>query len=378
MEVRLYFQMLQRGWWIILLTVLTALAGALGISYLSTPQYTATARFIVSPSNDLVNSYDVLSSIATLSSQSVMSTYAEVMNSKRIYDDTLTFLQLQPANVKDYAYEGVVVSNSSIIELAVTGPDPQMAAKIANAIGYQTINFTRGLNQVFTVEFLDTAVPPTIPSSPRTLLNAILATILGLVIGGGLAILIEQLQIPLEILKQRTQIDSITGVYNRKHFPRLVEEEIAKDPKDVLSLGILELNGLQDLVETFPIAALQKVFQKVTETLRKELRGHDVIGRWNNISFIIMLPNTSGAAASRIFNRIFQALSQPIELKEFDLTLNLDIHIGGAEYTNNITAQELFEKTDSALEQARRDNVNPVYIWEIKSPFWAGQSTTEN
>jgi hypothetical protein len=50
--------------------------------------------------------------------------------------------------------------------------------------------------------------------------------------------------------------------------------------------------------------------------------------------------------------------------------VKLDAHIGGAEYGNHITAYELFEKTNSALEQARRDSEVPVYVWEMKSPFW--------
>ena len=54
MEFRLYFQMLRRGWWIIVLTTLVALAVALAASYFVTPQYTAIARFIVGPSNTLM------------------------------------------------------------------------------------------------------------------------------------------------------------------------------------------------------------------------------------------------------------------------------------------------------------------------------------
>ena len=59
------------------------------------------------------------------------------------------------------------------------------------------------------------------------------------------------------------------------------------------------------------------------------------------------------------------------------IVINLDSHIGGAEYGNQITAQELLEKSTSALEQARRDNEIPIYVWEMKSPFWAQKRTDE-
>lgn len=370
MEFRLYFQMLRRGWWIVVLTILTALAGALGASYLAAPQYTAIARFIVSPSNDLVNRSDVLSSLDTLNSQSVMATYAEIMNSDRIFNDTLATLNLSPADLKDYSYQATVVTNSSVLELDVVGPDPQMAAKLANSIGYQTISFSGNLNQVFTVAFLDTAAPPLVPSSPKPLLNAGLALVLGLVVGIVLAIGTEQLRAPLEVFRQRFQLDNMTGVYKPRYFARLVEEELARPTKDILSIGIVELEGLRDMMETLPIAGLQRIFQDVTDVLRRELRGNDVIGRWTDTSFIIMLPNTSGTAANRIFERILQALSQPVALNELDTSINLDVRIGGAEYGNDISTQELFGLADSALEQARRDNMNPIYVREFKSPFW--------
>jgi len=269
-----------------------------------------------------------------------------------------------------YTYESVVLPGSSVLELTVKGPDPQMAADIANAIGNQTINFTRHLNQVINLDFLDQAEPSAIPYSPKPLQNAGLAIALGLVGGIGLVVVSDQLRVSLETFRQRVNFDNETGVYTKKYFSRLVEDELAQRPEDVLSIGIVELNGLRDIADTFPLAALQRILQRVTESLRKELRGNDIIGRWNEISFIVMLPNTPGMAANRIFERIFQSLSEAINLDQFNMVVKLDAHIGGAEYGNHITVQELFEKTNSALEQARRDKEVPVYVWEMKSPFW--------
>jgi diguanylate cyclase (GGDEF)-like protein len=371
MESNLYFQMLKRGWWLIALTALIALTTALGISFLQTPQYEVVARFIISPGNlEESNPNTILNSLNTINNESVMATYAEVMNSNRIYYDTMAYLQLQPEDVAEYSYESVVLPGSSILELSVKGPDPKVAADIANAIGNQTVSFTRRLNQVINLDFLDMAQPSSVPYSPQPLTNAGLATVLGLMAGVGLVIVRDQLRASLETFRQRVNLDNETGVYTKKYFSRLVEDELAQHPEDVLSIGIVELNGLRDVTDTFPLAALQRILQRVTESLRKELRGNDIIGRWNEISFIVMLPNTPGMAANRIFERIFQALSEAVILDQFNMVVKLNARIGGAEYNNLITAHELFEKTNSALEQARRDNEVPVYVWEMKNPFW--------
>jgi diguanylate cyclase (GGDEF)-like protein len=380
METRLYFQMLRRGWWIIVLTVLTALVASLVASYLTTPTYQAVAQFILSPSaiQTTGNPGVLLEGLNTLDNQSVTTTYATVMSSARIYSDAITFLELRPEDMKDYTYKATVLPTSSVLQLTVTGPNPQIAAKLANAIGYETINFTRNFNQVINIDFLDTATPPTVPSSPQPLRDASLAVLLGVIVGAALTILSEQLRISLEAFRQGLHLDNVTGIYNSKYFPTLVEDRLAKNPKGVLSVGIVELSGLRDIIDTFPATSLQRIFQRVTETLRKELRGNDVIGRWNDYSFIVMLPNTSGVAASGIFERIYQALTEPVDLSQIGVKVDVDAHIGGAEYGNSISASELFQKANNALEQARRDSENPVYVWEMKNPFWAQKNPIEN
>jgi diguanylate cyclase (GGDEF)-like protein len=380
METRLYFQMLRRGWWIIVLTVLTALVASLVASYLTTPTYQAVAQFILSPSaiQTTGNPGVLLEGLNTLDNQSVTTTYATVMSSARIYSDAITFLELRPEDMKDYTYKATVLPTSSVLQLTVTGPNPQIAAKLANAIGYETINFTRNFNQVINIDFLDTATPPTVPSSPQPLRDASLAVLLGVIVGAALTILSEQLRISLEAFRQGLHLDNVTGIYNSKYFPTLVEDRLAKNPKGVLSVGIVELSGLRDIIDTFPATSLQRILQRVTETLRKELRGNDVIGRWNDYSFIVMLPNTSGVAASGIFERIYQALTEPVDLSQIGVKVDVDAHIGGAEYGNSISASELFQKANNALEQARRDSENPVYVWEMKNPFWAQKNPIEN
>lgn len=370
MEIRLYFQMLRRGWWIILLTSLTALSASLGASYLVSPQYQAVARLILSPRIIATSGPDLeLRGISTIDI-TVMTTYSEVMNSNHIYNNALTFLQLQPEDMADYTYDAIVLPSSNVLELSVTGPDPLMAAEFANSIGYQTINFTRGLNQVFNLDFLDTAVPPVVPISPKPQRDAFLAVVFGMIGGVVIAILNEQIRFSLDSFRHRLRLDTVTGVYSSKYFPQLVEEELAQNADDVLTVGIIELSGIQDIYETLPSAGLQRILQRVTEILRREVRGNDVIGRWNDISFIVMLPNTTGVAATQIFKRIFESLSKPIDLGFFGSVVNLDSHIGGAEYGNFITTNELLDKANSTLEQARRSSDTPVYVWEMKNPFW--------
>lgn len=373
MELRLYFRMLQRGWWLVALVALVAVAASLTLSYFAVPQYKATARLIITPGALLTsegNPEVLIAGLETLDLRSVVATYTEVMASKKILNESLTYLGVKEFIPKEYVVLAVALPESSVLELSVTGPNQSLVADLANAIGYQTILFTRSLNRAYDLNFLDEALIPDVPVSPKPIQDTALSLLLGLVAGAAIAILSEQLRIPLEAYRHRLQIDSETGVYNSKHFVRMLEEQISNNPSEVLSIGIIELTGLSDYIETLPAPGIQRVLGNVTDTLRKELRGNDNIGRWNKTSFIVMLPMTNGESASRIFNRIYQSLQTPVILHQYDLTLQLDPHVGGGEYSSEISAQELLDKTAEVLEQAKRDGSNPVYVWELRNPFW--------
>jgi capsular polysaccharide biosynthesis protein len=191
MEIRLYLRLLKRGWWIITLTVLVSLVTALSVSYLATPKYRAVARFIVTPG--VADRNQVLDSLSILDIQ-IITTYAEIMQSDRIYLETLSALQLQPIDLKPYTYKAAVISNTSVLELTVSGPDPEMAAKLANTIGNKTIAFIRQLNQLYNFDFLDVPAIPKEAYFPNPLLNGVLAVVLGLIGGIVLVILNEQLR----------------------------------------------------------------------------------------------------------------------------------------------------------------------------------------
>lgn len=369
MELKLYLQMLWKGWWIVLLTALVAMFASLTYSFLTTPQYQAVARFIITPSTSLEGN-DVVNSLNTLDRRSVVVTYAEIMNSGRILDNSEDFLQLLPGSLNDYIVQAVVLPDANVLELTVEGVNPGLTAELANTIGYQTILFTSSLNMTFDLNFLDTASIPESPVSPRPLRDAVVAFVLGAVVGAALAIVSEQVRIPLETYRQRLRVDSTTGIYNSRYIRKLLEEELTKDPNGTLSIGIIELSGLQDLKETLPPSGLQYLLREVTSILHKELRGNDIIGRWNDVSFVLFLPTTPGNAAKVTLDRIYQALSGDVTLSVFDTTINLDPYIGGAVYSNDISAQELIDKAESSLEQARASNDIPVRLWEMNNPFW--------
>lgn len=361
MELRYYFQMLQRGWWLILLTALAAVSASLGASYLATPLYRSTARFIISPNASLTAGKDVVDSLDTLDRRSIVSTYAEVMNSNRIYQEVLTSLQVNASALKDYDYEAVVLPESSVLELSVSGPNPRVAAELANAIGQHTINYTTRLNQVYDVSFLDMATPSGDPYSPQPARDAALALLVGAFGGAALVILGEQIRMPLEALRQRASLDSASSAYNRRHFQRSLELALARSmPGGNVGLGLIGLQGLSDLNETLPPMLMQRLLHEVTRRLRNELRGNDIVGRWEETVFAVLLPSTPATAAERTLERIRQALSIPIILQQANETIRLEPYVGVVVSQSDETLQSVIDRAEMALTEVRNKQLRSL------------------
>jgi capsular polysaccharide biosynthesis protein len=265
--------------------------------YLTRPTYEAVARFIVSPNIQNIESRDLINSLEALDKRSIISTYAEVLNSREIVNKTLTVLGVSAEQFKPYSLLVTVLPDANIIRFSVQGPDPQMATILANGIGQNAIDFIRNLYVIYNIEFLDQAVAPTVPIEPQPLQNAGLALLAGLILGVGLAIFRDQLSSTFDRLGQRNMVDYESLAYARPYFERRVRQEISSQPDNVLTFGIIHLNGIQDFYDSLPQAYINKIMRYVAETLKYQLRGNDIVGRWSPVEFAILLPSTDGASA---------------------------------------------------------------------------------
>src|ERR1041385_2649803 len=298
MEMRFYLRIIRRGWWLILISALIAVNFSLIYSYyLTKPTYEAVARFIVSPNVQNIDSRDLVNSLATLDKRSVISTYAEVLNSQEVISKTLNMLGINPIQFNAYSTYVTVLPDANIIRFSVQGPDPKVAAILANGIGQNAIDFIGNLYVIYNIQFLDQALAPTEPIAPKPVQNAGLALLVGIVIGVGLAIFRDQLSSTIDNLSERNQIDYESLPHSRPYFERSVRQEMSSQPESVLTFGLIHLNGIQDFYDSLPQAYVNKIMRHVAETRKYQGRGNDIVCRWSNLEYAILLPSTDGASA---------------------------------------------------------------------------------
>ena len=105
------------GWRIAGIFTSAFLIIALAYSISITPIYQASARFLVYPNANLTSSRDVVSSLDTLDKRTISSTYADILDSNRVYQDTINRLNLPAGQLKDVKVTSEVQTNTNILVL---------------------------------------------------------------------------------------------------------------------------------------------------------------------------------------------------------------------------------------------------------------------
>lgn len=170
-------------WGHILQILACFLAGALlafGVTYFFiTPQYQASASlYIVSASNNSIVNLTDLQVGAQLTAD-----YQELMLSRPLLQDVIKNLDLE----QDYKAlaQQISITNTSdtrILKVTVTDPDPEMAADIANELVKQACVYLPKIMETETPNLVEDAVVPSHKSSPSYSRNTVLGALLGAVL----------------------------------------------------------------------------------------------------------------------------------------------------------------------------------------------------
>ncbi|MBI9046960.1 MAG: diguanylate cyclase [Anaerolineaceae bacterium] len=353
MAFRNYFRSIQKSWRIIVIITLIAWAISLGISYTTIPKFRSSATFLIYPNPNLTSSRDVMDSLDTLEGQKTTTTYSRIFTSERIKQDTVLKLGREPGTFDEYVVS-TDSTDSNILILQVDGPDPQLAAELANNIGQNAIEYIKGIYQIFVISFLDTATIPETAFEPKPWRDGAYAAGIGFLMGIIVVMLQAQLSIPLKAIRERSITDKISTAFTKGHFRRLLENEMQKDDTKPVSLAIIDLEGIEGLEDVLSESMMKSLMTRITDLLKKQLYGTDVIGKWAASSYAILLPSTPLAPATRTMERINQVLSEAVEIEAYREKVELLPSIGLATRKPGLTVNQLIEEAETALHQARQ------------------------
>ncbi len=169
-----------------------------------------------------------------------------------------------------------------------------------------------------------------------------------------------------EKLSREAVIDGLTGIYNRKYFDQKLSIELsrAQRQKKPLSLVMLDVDYFKKYNDTYGHPAGDRVLQAIVGAVQSQLnRLSDVFARYGGEEFIIILPSSDQAGASRIAEKVRQAVAAlHLEHTRSQVAQHITISLGAATCAGGVACSEtrLLDTVDKALYAAKHSGRNAV------------------
>ncbi len=166
-----------------------------------------------------------------------------------------------------------------------------------------------------------------------------------------------------QTLRQEAETDPLTGVINRRRVFALLQEGVAhaQASHEPLAVAMLDLDRFKSVNDRFGHALGDKVLVRFAETIKRELRRHDLVSRLGGEEFLVVLPDTDLDRAHAIGERLRERVHEELAVIDGH-AVGATVSIGIAVARSDDDPSSLVARADAALYRAKSAGRNVVCV----------------
>jgi two-component system cell cycle response regulator len=173
----------------------------------------------------------------------------------------------------------------------------------------------------------------------------------------------DELKRSNELLKELSNTDPLTHLYNRRYLTKVLSIELirAKRYSESLSFIILDIDHFKKVNDAYGHQNGDTVLSAVAEVVQAGRRCYDIAARYGGEEFVLVLPGTTLAGGITVAERLrenVRAISYKPPLEQLSITISL----GVATFPSAQIEDEdsLISQADEALYRAKQNGRNRV------------------
>ncbi|MBI3764273.1 MAG: diguanylate cyclase, partial [Chloroflexi bacterium] len=156
--------------------------------------------------------------------------------------------------------------------------------------------------------------------------------------------------------------DRLTGAHNRSYLEGFVARELQRSARygHGISLVLLDVDDFKAYNEAHGPAAGDEALRRLVRQLRRNVRSADVIARYAEDEFAVVLPETD-AEGARLAGEKFRIAIESHAFPHGGLTVSLGV--ANCAIAGGMSTDVLIAMADQALADAKRRGRNGVSVW---------------
>jgi two-component system cell cycle response regulator len=166
----------------------------------------------------------------------------------------------------------------------------------------------------------------------------------------------SQLEDSLKRVEELAATDPLTGLYNRRHFSRVLDQlfaEAERYTKD-LACAMIDMDGFKQLNDTHGHQVGDQLIKLAGKVIMANMRRMDVVARYGGDEFVVLLPHASAYEAAQVLSRVrdeFRAASATLLNQATGMTMS--VGVASLHQHRPAGADHLVAMADVALYRAK-------------------------
>lgn len=167
-----------------------------------------------------------------------------------------------------------------------------------------------------------------------------------------------------EIIREYVIVDEGTGTMSKKHLMQRLSEELqrADDNGSDVSFLFFGISSINDIINRYGKAGADAAVARVASILRSSIRPYDLIGRFDQSIFGVVLVNTTANDAYLWAEKLRSVIASSIVTLE-QKTFSATVTVGICGATEGMDASECVSNAMQVLEKAKEAGGNIVRVF---------------
>lgn len=170
---------------------------------------------------------------------------------------------------------------------------------------------------------------------------------------------LSSIKTELEIYKNQSLKDFLTGLYNRKHFDKVIVQEMERFERYGSKFGIafIDIDDFKKINDEYGHIVGDFVLKHFANIIRKNIRKTDTPFRYGGEEFLIVFAGSTSESIQTFSERIVSDIRKTV-FRYRGLKISITVSIGIQEYLKGLNVEDLVDMADKKMLKAKKDGKN--------------------